>query len=175
MVYFLVVFMAAMAAGFFSGYGQKRRPSGVNGKSATPARAAQDGSWATPAIGKGGSKKNPSKFRPEKSSPVARVPHVRHEVTLNEGNTISGVIFTKSRTSRPSPDGGEFDHFRVVLGLADGDTAIVWGEDLQRALADFDLGDWVKISCVGVTPVKINGGNTVAYKRLYQAQAKAKS
>jgi hypothetical protein len=166
MGYLLVVFLATMLAGFFSGYG-KRRPSGVNSKSATPARVAQDGSWVVPTIGKGG-KPATSKSRPEKSSPVnEKKEHQRQTVFLSEGDVIRGVILNMGKTSRYQ-NGRSFPHFRVILGLAGGDTAILWGEDLQRALIGLNLGDEVEIKSLGSQPVEVDGSATM--KRLYQAR-----
>jgi hypothetical protein len=89
-------------------------------------------------------------------------------VRLNEGGAIRGVILNKNRATRTC-EGRRVDHYRVILRLAGGDSAELWGEDLQRALSAFNLGDEVEIECLGTIPVKIDGKGTTM-KRLYQAQ-----
>jgi hypothetical protein len=115
----------------------------------------------TPTVGK------KKAAQSEKLSSIGKREHRRQTVHLDEGGAIRGVILNKSRASRLC-NGKRFDHYRVILRLAGGDSAELWGEDLQRALIGLNLGDEVEIECLGNQPVEIDG--KVTQKRLYRAR-----
>jgi hypothetical protein len=153
------VFSAALLAGFLSGCGQ-RRP-GEKEVARPIGRATQTQSWENHVTGK------KKEARSEKSSSIGKREHRRQTVFLEEGGAIRGVILNKGKSVRTC-EGRRIRHYRVILRQAGGDSLELWGEDLQRALIGFDLGDEVEIECLGNQPVEIDG--KVTLKKLYRAR-----